>query len=490
MNMASQITQYEWATIDRKEATLRWDLIIWDLVEQKVNRLQARIARAITKERNNLAKKLQYLLVNSFYAKLLAVRQVTTNKGKKTPGIDNILWSTPARKYINALKLTNRKYKSKPLKRVYISKTNGKKRPLGIPTMYDRAIQALYAMALDPIAETKADIVSFGFRKYRSCDDAKEYLFKLLSKKISAQWVLEGDIRGCFDNISHEWLKENVVMDKKILHQFLKSGFIHSEKFFSTVKGTPQGGIISPILANITLDGLEMLLKKKYWTNSRGTINRKYNRVNKINLVRYADDFVVTATNKEVLKEAKELIEEFLRERGLELSKEKTKITHINTGFNFLGWNFKKYNDKLIIKPSKESYKSIINQIRKVIKKNRTIKQENLIKILNSKIRGWCNYHKSACSKKSYQSLDKDIFYALWGWAKRRHPNKPKQWLKDRYWITNNNRDWIFSDGNIKLIFASDTRIVRHRLIKFSANPYLKEYDRYYIDRKLKSKSI
>lgn len=238
----------------------------------------------------------------------------------------------------------------------------------------------------------------------------------------------------------------------------------------------------------MTLDGLEELLKRKYWTNSRGTINRKYNRRNKINLVRYADDFVVTATNKEVLEEARELIEGFLKERGLELSREKTEITHVNTGFDFLGWNFRKYNGKLIIKPSKESYKSIINEIRTKIKENKTIKQENLIKILNSKIRGWCNYHRSACSKKSYQSLDRDIFYALWSWAKRRHPNKAKQWIKDRYWIRTETRDWTFSVGNIKLIFASDTKIIRHRLIKFAANPYLKEYDKYYLRRKLRLK--
>ncbi|WP_018248788.1 group II intron reverse transcriptase/maturase [Orenia marismortui] len=488
MNMASQITQYEWATVDQKNADIKWETIIWGSVIRKVNKLQSRIAKAITKRMKNLARKLQYLLSKSYYTKLLAIRQVTTNKGKKTAGVDKVLWSTATSKYINALKLTNKNYKAKALKRVHISKSNGKKRPLGIPTMHDRAMQALYAKTLDPISETTADKVSFGFRKYRSCDDAKEYLFKLLGKKISAQWILEGDIKGCFDNINHEWLKENILIDRKILNQFLKAGFVHNKKLFPMEKGTPQGGIISPILANMTLDGLEELLKRKYWTNSRGTINRKYNRVNKINLVRYADDFVVTATNKEVLEEAKELIEEFLKERGLELSKEKTKITHINTGFNFLGWNFRKYNGKLIIKPSKESYKSIINEIRKKIKKNRTAKQENLIRILNQKIRGWCNYHRSACSKKSYQSLDRDIFHALWSWAKRRHPNKTKQWIKNRYWIRNETRDWIFSDRNIKLIFASDTKIIRHRLIKFAANPYLKEYDKYYLRRKLRLK--
>ncbi|WP_027340697.1 group II intron reverse transcriptase/maturase [Halonatronum saccharophilum] len=486
MNMASQITRHEWATIDRKKAELRWELIIWEAVKRKVNKLQSRIAKAVIKGNYNLARKLEYLLTKSYYVKLLSVKKVTTNKGKRTAGVDKKLWQTSATKYINALKLSKRNYKAKPLKRIYISKTNGKERPLGIPTMFDRSMQAIYAIALDPIAESKADRISFGFRKYRCCADAKEYLFKLLGKKISGRWVLEGDIRGCFDNISHKWIEENIPINKEILKEFLKSGYVYNKKLFPTKRGTPQGGIISPILANMTLDGLEMLLKREYWSNERGTINRKYNRINKINIVRYADDFVVTATNKEVLEEIKELIEDFLKERGLQLSREKTKITHINDGFDFLGWNFRKYKGKLIIKPAKKAYKSIINEIREVIKKHKTIKQGELIGILNSKIRGWCNYHSSACSKKSYQSLDSDVFKALWNWARRRHPNKSKKWIKEEYWQSNETRDWIFSDGDVKLRFASDTKIVRHRLIKFDANPYLPEYDKYYLGRKLK----
>ncbi|SDC42284.1 MULTISPECIES: reverse transcriptase N-terminal domain-containing protein [unclassified Candidatus Frackibacter] len=242
MNMASQITQYEWTTIDHTEASRTWETIIWGLVKRKVNKLQSRIAKAIKKGKDNLAKKLQYLLTNSYFAKLLAVRKITTNKGKKTPGVDGKIWSTPAAKYKSALKLTNERYRAKPLRRIYIDKTPDMKRPLGIPTMYDRAMQALYALALDPIAETKADRISFGFRKYRSCDDAKEYLFKLLGRKVSAQWVLEADIKGCFDNISHKWLKENIPMEKKILNQFLKSGYIQEQQLFPTKEGTPQGG--------------------------------------------------------------------------------------------------------------------------------------------------------------------------------------------------------------------------------------------------------
>ena len=409
MNMASQITQYEWATIYHAEAELAWDITFWGLVERKVNKLQLRIAKAIEESKDNLAKKLQYLLTNSFYAKLLAVRKVTTNKGKKTPGVDGKIWSTPAEKFKAALKLTNEGYRAKPLRRVYIDKKPDKKRPLGIPTMYDRAMQALYSLALDPVSETKADKISFGFRKYRSCDDAKEYLFKLLGRKVSAQWALEADIKGCFDNISHEWIQENVPVEFKVLNQFLKSGYVFDKQLFPTDEGTPQGGIISPILANMTLDGMLDLLKRNYWTNQNGTINRRYNQ-HKVNLVRYADDFVITANSKEVLEDIKEIVESFLNERGLELSRRKTKITHISQGFNFLGWNFRKYSGKLIIKPSKEAYQSIINEIRELIKKNNTTKQSRLIKILNTKIRGWCNYHNTACSKRVTRNLT-EIFF-------------------------------------------------------------------------------
>lgn len=482
--MASQITHHEWATIDHAEASKTWEVIPWELIESKVNKLQSRIAKAIRKGKDNLAKKLQYLLTNSYYAKLLAVRKVTTNQGKETSGVDGKIWSTPATKYKAALKLTNDEYRAKPLRRIYIDKRLDKKRPLGIPTMYDRAIQALYALALDPVSETKADKVSFGFRKYRSCDDAKEYLFKLLGREVSAQWILEADIKGCFDNISHEWLMENIPLESKILNQFLRSGYKYNKQLFPTEKGTPQGGIISPILANMTLDGMLDLLKRNYWTNHLGTVNRRYND-DKVNLVRYADDFVVTAKSKEVLEDIKELIGDFLDERGLELSKRKTKITHINQGFDFLGWNFRKYSGKLIIKPSKESYKSITSKIRKLIKDNGTIKQERLIKILNPVIRGWCNYHSTACSKETYQQLDSEIFKTLWRWSKRRHPSKSKKWIMNRYWITKDNRNWIFATKDKELISATDTEITRHCLIKFAANPYLPEYNDYYLKRNL-----
>lgn len=229
---------------DSKLLAMQWKTIDWKKAEKEVNRLQVRIVKATQEKKWNTVKRLQYLLTHSFHAKALAVRRVTTNKGKKTAGVDGEIWSTPAMKMRAVMSLTDKGYKAKPLRRVYIEKKDKKKkRPLGIPTMYDRAMQALYAIALEPVAETTADTKSFGFRKGRCCQDACEYIFTALSRKVSPEWILEGDIKGCFDNISHEWLVENIPMDKSVLKQFLKAGFIFKGELFPTEDGTPQGGL-------------------------------------------------------------------------------------------------------------------------------------------------------------------------------------------------------------------------------------------------------
>jgi RNA-directed DNA polymerase len=288
----------EWATVNSKQLGPMWDSIPWGSILKRVNKLQSRIAKATLEGRTNLAKKLQYLLTHSFSAKLLAVKQVTSNRGKNTPGIDGIQWKTPARKMKAALSISPKNYKSMPLKRVYIEKKGKKKkRPLGIPTMHDRTMQSLYAMALGPISETTADTSSFGFRKMRDTRDAEAHIFRCLCRKNSAQWILEGDIKGCFDNINHSWLMDNIPMDKRILKQFLKAGFVYKKKLFPTRKGSPQGGTISPILANMTLDGIESYLKSKYWKSSKGIIHCRNNK-QRVNYTRYADDCVPRAPRR------------------------------------------------------------------------------------------------------------------------------------------------------------------------------------------------
>jgi len=268
----------------------QWNNIDWVQVEKHVNRLQIRITKAVKECKWYLVKKLQYLLTHSYYAKLLATRKPTQNTGKRTAGVDGETWSSSKAKMKAALSLTDKKYVAKPLKRVFIEKPGKKKkRPLGIPTMYDRAMQSLYAMALEPIAEATGDRTSFGFRKFRSAHDACEQVFLCTCKENSPEWILEGDIKGCFDNISHQWLTDYILMDKSILKQFLKAGYVFEHQLFPTEAGTPQGGIISPILANITLDGIEKILADKYHTNTSGRIDSNHAAKYKVNFSRYAD---------------------------------------------------------------------------------------------------------------------------------------------------------------------------------------------------------
>ncbi len=439
----------------------QWETIDWEKTESIVNRLQTRIAKATHEGKWNLVKRLSYLLTHSYSAKLLAVRTVTQNKGKRTPGVDGVLWTSASDKMRAALSLTDRQYHAQPLRRIYIPKP-GKttKRPISIPTMHDRAMQALYALALQPIAETTADARSFGFRLFRAAQDASEYAFTCLAQKTSAQWILEGDIRGCFDNIAHDWLMEHIPMDQSVLAQFLKAGYIFEERLFPTDQGAAQGGPISPILANMTLDGIEGLLAAKFPRT-------------KVNFIRYADDFLVTAPTQEIAGEIRGIIKEFLAERGLELSMEKTVVTHIDEGFDFLGYNFRKYNGKLLIKPSRKSVEAITEKIGRTVKKAQAWTQDALIKALNPIIRGWTNYHRHNVAAETFRKLDDYIWTVTWRWGRRRHSDKGRRWIARRYWHSEGTRKWVFRTEENKLLKCSDTKIRRHTYPRLNANPYL-----------------
>jgi len=470
---------------------VNWDSIDWVSVNANVRRLQSRIVKATEQQRWGKVKALQRLLTRSFSAKAMAVKRVSENAGKRTPGVDGVRWNTNRQKASAISRLRQHGYKAKPLRRIYIPKSNGKTRPLGIPTMHDRAMQALYLFALDPCAEVCSDLSSYGFRVGRSCADAMEKCFILLSKKTSARWVLEADIKSCFDKISHEWLLANVPTEKRILRQWLKAGYVEKQHFHQTSAGTPQG-IISPALANIALNGLEARLREVF--PKAKTMAQK----NRVYFVRYADDFIITADSKELLNEkVRPLVESFLQERDLQLSLEKTQITSITDGFDFLGQHVRKYNDKLIISPSKRNVKLHLKAVREFIYAHRSARAGNLIVLLNPIIRGWANYHRHVVSKRTFVQTDHAIFMALWRWALRRHPNKGRRWIADKYFRQEGDRHWVFfgsvsgakgCDKDVQLFKASSLPIKRHPIVKDIANPYDDQWAEYFARRSSKAK--
>lgn len=457
-----------------------WKSINWKSVEAEVRQLQMRIAKANREGRHGKVKALPWILTHSYSAKLIAVKRVTQNKGAKTPGVDQIVWETAHQK-LQAVKSLKRKgYQTLPLRRIYIPKKDGHQRPLSIPSMNCRA--ALYLLALEPIAENCADQNSYGFRPKRSAADAIGRCFNALASKGSAQYILEADIKSCFDKISHKWMQNNIPMDQAILNKWLAAGYIDKDVLHQTEVGAPQGGIASPTFLNITLSGLE-----------DAVISATSIRNDKVHIGIYADDFIITGKTQEVLEETiKPVVEAFLSERGLELSKEKTKITQIDEGFDFLGVNIRKYKGKLIIKPSKKSIKNFLDNIRKIIKSNPTAKTENLINQLNPKIRGWANYFRTVCAKKTFSYIDACIFRSLWKWTKRRHPNKSSGWLKKKYFWSHGLRNWMFyakiSKGNnppiyLDLFLMSSVAIVRHVKIRKEATPFDPRFTEYFKQR-------
>ena len=468
---------------------INWEVVDIKIIAHSVKILQNRIVKAKIAGRLRMVKKLQSLLVKSLNARILAVKRVSENKGKNTAGVDKELLDTNVKKSqcVDDLKINLDEYRAMPLKRIEIPKKNGKVRPLGIPTMFDRSVQALYKLALEPIAEVVADKNSYGFRPKRSTQDAMKQIWLRTCKRDGREWILEADIKGCFDNISHQWLYDNIPLDNRLLKQWLKSGFIKNDTLFPTEAGTPQGGIISPILANMVLDGIEEIVQKhnKVHTKSKNfkIISRKHLR---FNFVRYADDFVVIGENPKLLRELQKDIEIFLSQRGLELSKEKTHITHIRDGFDFLGFNIRKYhNDKVLVKPTQDGIKSFKSKIKEIFKKYRSSPLELLIGQLNPVIRGWGYYYRFVNSKVIFSRLDDYIWYKSFNWVKRLHQRREIMKYYKKYFkpFSDTYKSETLSNGTKSVFRLSVIPLVEHIKIVATANPFNRDDDEYFTKR-------
>ncbi len=468
------------------KTTVEWRSINWRKLERRVYKLQKRIYRASQRGDVKAVRRLQKTLMKSCSARTLAVRRVSQdNQGKKTAGVDGVKSLTPKQRLdlINQLSLGT---KVSPTRRVWIPKPGmEEKRPLGIPTMKDRALQALVKLALEPEWEARFEPNSYGFRAGRSCHDAIEAIHQAINQK--AKYVLDADIAKCFDSINHEALLNKLKTFPTIRRQvraWLKAGVMDNKQLFPTSEGTPQGGVISPLLANIALHGMEIEVKK--------LVNKGINAQKSLSLIRYADDFVILHEDLTVVQRCKEAISRWLNGMGLELKPNKTRIAHTlekyeqeKPGFEFLGFtvrqfqvskNILKQGFKTIITPSKKKQKVHQEQIAKVIKVHKSAPQAALIKTLNPIIKGWTMYYATSSSKDCYRKQDYLMYQKLRAWAKHRHPKKSGYWISDKYWQKIGGDNWVFAtrakDNPMRLLKHGATPIKRHVKVKGESSPY------------------
>ena len=503
---------------DYQNNTVEWNQLDWRKIQKAVFKLQKRIYQAYVNGDVRKGRRLQKTLIKSYYNRLLSIRKVSQdNQGKKrmrpradvrrktkdlsactrtkqTAGMDKVKSLTPNQRLHMAENLKPED-KAKPIRRVWIPKPGKKeKRPLGIPVMRDRAVQALVKAALEPEWEAKFEPNSYGFRPGRGAHDTIGAIFN--SIKYKAKYVLDADIAKCFDKISHKKLLLKLNTFPKLRRQvraWLRADVCDFVKHERTPNhaGTPQGGVISPLLANIALHGMEKRIKE-YAATWKGS---KRDNQQSLSLIRYADDFVIIHEKLEVVKHCQNIINDWLAEYDLELKPEKTRIAHTlkkhngeKPGFNFLGFNIRQYpvgkyqsgklhgkslGFKTLIKPSDESTKRHYAQLSDVISKHNAAPQAALISKLNPKIRGWSNYYRTVCSKQTFSKVDHLITKRLMRWGYRRHSNKPKHWIINKYWKTVGNDNWVFGKkGNSTLLKHSKTAIKRHVKVKGESSPF------------------
>lgn len=456
-----------------------WNAINWRKANRIVRNLRRRIFRASTEGNLKKVRSLQKLMLRSYSNILVSVRKVTQiNKGKNTPGVDRMLVKTPTArgKLVDEISCFA-SWKAKPVRRVYIPKANGKKRPLGIPMIKCRCHQAVVKNALEPYWEAKFEGTSYGFRPGRSTHDAIARVYTIARPHCKKKWVVDADIRGAYDNINHEFLLNAIGLfpGRELIKQWLKAGYMEYGAVHKTDTGVPQGSVIGPLIFNIALHGMESALEIKY--DSWGT-NRS-----KRALVKYADDLVVFCESREDAEVTTQILNNWLKDRGLELSPEKTKLCHLSEGFDFLGFNIRHYSSqnartgwKLLIKPSKKSVQDIKDKMRETWLRRKGQDMGVILRELNPIIRGWANYYRIGVASNTFEKLDCWMFRRQVRYVNHRHPNKPKYWKRSRYWgnlIPGKQENWVFGDKqrDLHLLKFSWFPIQRHILVRGKASP-------------------
>lgn len=477
---------------NRTEGQTDWNAIDWCKTNRQVRNLRQRIFRATQEGDWDKVQSLQRLMLRSHANALQSVRRVTqVNQGKKTPGIDKVLVKTPAERGELVDEMSHfTPWRAIPVKRVYIPKANGKKRPLGIPTIKDRVLQAMVKNALEPSWEAKFEGISYGFRPGRSAQDAIMQIW-MLAKEKRKVWILDADISGCFDNINHEHLLNTIgaFPAKELIRQWLKAGYVEYGKLHETHTGTPQGGVISPLLANISLHGMETALKIHY--------QRDGARVGKCAVIRYADDFVVMCSTEDEARKAEAVLSEWLKIRGLQLSVEKTKIVTLAEGFDFLGFNIRIFPTatnrsgwKTLIRPSKHSVQKIRKRLRDEWLSLKGHEVNVVVKRLNPIIRGWANYFRTQVSSRTFAKLDTHMLNREVRYAKHAHPNKSQEWRHAKYWGKLNpyrKDNWVFGskETGAYLWKFSWTDIQRHNMVTGTNSPDDAKLEEYWTRRNL-----